>query len=432
MGGLVSFYLLKFSTDVLLIAPGVMGLIFGASRIWDAVSDPLAGYWSDRTRSRWGRRRPWLALAALPLGIAFVGVWAPPRGLSGPQLAAWMAAGVMLYFSAQTALAVPHASLGAELSADHHERTRIFAGRMLFEVTGFFLASAGLYLLERTADARAVAGWLALAASLGTLALTVASAARVRERPEHQGRGGRSPYASFGDVFRNPHARLLLGVFFLETLGFTTMITALPFATQYVLEMQGQASILLGSAVVVMVASVPLWLRLSRRLGKRNLYLATLALRAVAFGAMFLTPPGAWLPTLLGVIAIGSAYAGGNMLGPSMKADVIDYDEYRTGERKEGAYFATWSFAMKSGAGAAVALTGFALELGGFRANLEQTADAALAIRGLFAGAPCLCYALAAGSLLRFQLDERSHAALQAAIAERARAGRRVRPSVVP
>jgi GPH family glycoside/pentoside/hexuronide:cation symporter len=122
MGGLVSFYLLKFSTDVLLIAPGVMGLIFGASRIWDAVSDPLAGYWSDRTRSRWGRRRPWLALAALPLGLAFVGLWAPPRGLSGPQLAAWMAAGVMLYFTAQTALAVPHASLGAELSADHQMR----------------------------------------------------------------------------------------------------------------------------------------------------------------------------------------------------------------------------------------------------------------------------------------------------------------------
>jgi GPH family glycoside/pentoside/hexuronide:cation symporter len=122
----------------------------------------------------------------------------------------------------------------------------------------------------------------------------------------------------------------------------------------------------------------------------------------------------------MGVLAIASAYAGGNMLGPSMKADVIDYDEYRTGQRKEGAYFATWSFVTKGGAAAAIALTGVALELAGFRANEQQTADAAPAIRGVFAGAPCLCYALAAGLILRFRLDARDHAELRAAIAARA------------
>ena len=72
MGALVSIYLLKFSTDVLLIAPGLMGALFGFSKLWDAVSDPLAGYWSDRTRSQLGRRRPWMIAGAAPLGLAFV------------------------------------------------------------------------------------------------------------------------------------------------------------------------------------------------------------------------------------------------------------------------------------------------------------------------------------------------------------------------
>ena len=86
---LLSVYLMKFATDVLLIAPGVMGLLFGLSRIWDAVSDPLAGYLSDRTHSRLGRRRSWLLAAALPLAAGILMLWSPPASLSGTSLTVW-------------------------------------------------------------------------------------------------------------------------------------------------------------------------------------------------------------------------------------------------------------------------------------------------------------------------------------------------------
>ncbi len=88
---LVSMYLMKFSTDVLLIAPGVMGLIFGISRIWDGISDPLAGYFSDRTETRIGRRRPWLLASLVPIVVVFLMMWSPPRMLTGSALVAWMA-----------------------------------------------------------------------------------------------------------------------------------------------------------------------------------------------------------------------------------------------------------------------------------------------------------------------------------------------------
>ena len=88
---LVGLYVMKFSTDVLLIAPAVMGLIFSISRVWDAISDPIVGYLSDRTASRLGRRRTWLLGSVIPIGLVFVMVFAPPEGLSGGSLVVWMA-----------------------------------------------------------------------------------------------------------------------------------------------------------------------------------------------------------------------------------------------------------------------------------------------------------------------------------------------------
>ena len=113
---LIGLFVMKFSTDVLLIAPAAMGLIFSASRIWDAISDPLAGYLSDRTKSRLGRRRSWLLASILPITGTFIMVFAPPQSFEGGWLTAWMAVAIIGFYSAMTVFFVPHLSLGAELS----------------------------------------------------------------------------------------------------------------------------------------------------------------------------------------------------------------------------------------------------------------------------------------------------------------------------
>ena len=425
-GSLISMYLLKFSTDVLLIAPGLVGLLFGIARIWDAISDPIAGYWSDRTRTRLGRRRPWLIAAALPMGLVFAGLWSPPASLDGGALVLWMGAGILLFYTAQTAVSVPHLALGAELTRDYHDRSRVFGVRQLLEFAGILLAAGALSLMELADDRRGAAAAVALVGAAATVALVLVTAARTRERPDHQGRGARRAGAAFRDVLRNPHARVLLAVFFLDQLGFAILITMLPYLTEYLLGEQGTTGIYVASAIGTALVFYPIWIPLSRRFGKRNPWIAANAIKAAGYGLLFFIGPGDRGLILIATVLIGSVQGAAGILGSSIQADVIDWDEVRTGERKEGAYFALWNMATKAAAGFAIVFAGFLLDAAGFRPNAEQGASTLLAIRGLTAGLPFAFAGLTTVLLLRFRLDARAHREIRAALASSARPTHRV------
>ena len=403
MENLIGFYLLKFAADVLLVAPGTMGLLLGAARFWDAFSEPLAGSWSDRTHSRLGRRRPWLLAAPLPLAAGFAALWSPPL-LHGPAQIAWLGAALLLFVAAQSAFQVPHLALAAELTSDAHDRNRIFAGRTAFQLSGVLLAAIALGALERAPAPRAAATGVALAAGVVTAALAAFAVWRLREPADHRGRGAASPWRAFGDVLRNPHARRLLAVVFLEAIGFATMTTSMAFATEYLFGRKGATSLLLGGALVAMLVSVPAWLALARRYGRQRLWLASLLGRSAAFGALLVLPGERWSVIVGGMVVIGALFACGTMFGPAVKADVIDDEERRSGERKEGTFFASWNLAQKGAEGLAIALAGVVLELSRFAPNAAQDPGALLGIRMLFAGLPCLFYAVAAALLAGFSL----------------------------
>lgn len=241
----------------------------------------------------------------------------------------------------------------------------------------------------------------------------------LRERPEHQGRGGDSPHAALRDVFRNPHARRLLSVWFVNALGTGVLGILAPYLTQYVLRRPDLTGWVPAFFVISSVASIPFWVWLSRRFGKREVWVVALFGTSLFFGATFFVQPG--VVTLLCVLMIGAgASVGcGQAIGPSMLADVIDYDEYRTGQRKEGAYSAAWGFALKVAFGFVIMLTGFALQLSGFQPNIEQTPTAELTLRGLFAGAPFVAALRGALLLRRFSLTRAERARIRGELAQR-------------
>ena len=419
---LILFYLLKFATDVLLIAPAAMGAIFMAGRIWDAVSDPVAGYWSDRTRTRLGRRRPWLLASALPIGLAFVMIWSPPASLTGAGLVTWMAVAVLGFYSAMTILIVPHTSLGAELTTSYHDRTRVFGVRQVAWYLGMFLTLLSLWALTASEDPRSLVSGLAVAAAAGTALLIATTALRLHERSEFQGRGGRKPYRAFADVLRNPHARLLLVVYLVESCGGATVGVLTIYFSEYVLGTPHLTTFYIGAYIVCATASIPAWVALSRRVGKKGLWCLAMSATGVLFGATFLLGRGDAAGLLVIAALLGVAAGSGNVIGPSIQADVIDWDEWRTHERKEGAYFAAWNFVFKMATGLTLGITGFVLQATGFEPNVEQEESARFAIRALYGLFPLACYAMAALLLLRFDFNEEEYAAVRAEIDSRGEA----------
>jgi Na+/melibiose symporter-like transporter len=429
---LLALYVMKFSTDVLLIAPAIMGLIFSVSRIWDAISDPLVGYLSDRTTTSLGRRRTWILFSFVPIAIGFYAVFAPPFSLSGDALSWWMAASIIGFYSAMTIFFVPHMALGAELSNDYHERSRLFGLRHAFYTFGSILSLATMQLLlneefREGGDVRAMAEEYALYAVVAMSVLVLYAVVYLRERPEFQGRLSSSPTSAFRDVWQNPHARLLVIVTFIENVGSSAIAVLTLYVTQYVVGAPLWAPFIILAYMLPSTASVPMWLPLSRRFGKIKVWIVGMALYGLSFGGMFFLPFLDTVDARLTLIIVMAAFAGlaagcGGTIGPSVQGDVIDYDEYKTGERKEGSYFAVWNFTYKSALGFMLLLTGFVLEASGFVPNQPQTMTVQISMVTLYGALPLLCYIIGAVMFSRFKLTEQEYSVIRAELDRRAAA----------
>lgn len=420
MGVMFAVYLMKYATDVLLIAPATMGVLLAAARLWDGVTDPLVGYLSDRTRSPIGRRRVWLYASALPAAIGIVMIWSPPAGLGGVHLVVWMAVALLVYETASTAYMIPHGALGMELTPHYHERTRLFGYAHMIGFIGSLLGMAVLQLMIMAEDKRGFAHDLALIAGVAVFAAVVVTTRFLPERPEYQGRGQPNPLRSVTDVFRNPHARLLLVVFAIETYGIASIMTLTPYLVAYVFPLEALLVAVMMTYAVPQVAFTPLWMWLARRFGKQRAWTAALLLSSIPFVCFyFLAEPGItfWVLTFLCGLLAGC----GAVVEPAIQADVVDYDEFTTGDRKEGAYLAVWNLVRKCSSSLCALISGLVLQYAGFEPNQIQSDETVHAIRGIFGLLPAGCYLVGGLLFMRFRFNEAEHRAVRAALDRRRR-----------
>jgi len=385
----VQFYFLKFATDVLLLPPAMVGVVFAVMKLWDAASNPLVGSWSDRTRSRFGRRRPFLFGALVPLAIGFIMLWSPPGALGPTGLMLWSSAALFVFFSAFALYTIPHAALGAEMSPDSHERTRLFGVRQISFTLGILLAFAGIQMAMTAAVPRETAASMAIPTSLLAAAVLLITPLVVRERTAVPA-GGESLWTGLRDVVANRPARILLFVWFVENLGVGAVGTMAPYIAEYLLRRPDIVGILPATYVISGVLTIPIWVRISRSAGTRDTWMIAMLLAAASFGGMMFVGAGDLTLLMLLLVVAGSAMGCGSVLSSSIMADLIDVDEHRTGERKEGVYSASMNFALRIGNSLATAVSGLVLSMAGFLPNAEQSAESLLGIRILFAGLPCL------------------------------------------
>jgi len=408
-----ALYLMKFSTDVLLIAPAMMGVLFFAARLWDAFSDPMAGFLSDRTRSRHGRRRSWMFAAPIPIGIGVVMLWSPPLGLGSAWMVVWMAAALFIYETASTAFHIPHGALGVELSPNYHERTRIYGYGHLVRAVGLIGGMGIFWLLENADDPRGLAPPLFIGLAALLVVLLLRSTWGVPERADFQGRGSDHPFRALLDVARNPHARLLLIVYAVETFGTSSILLLMPYMTEYVLDLPGQTSRLIVLYLVPQFVLTPVWIQLGKRIEKKRMWLVAMVVMACAFFALFFIQDGTSILLYIVPPILGAAGGCGAVAAPSIKADIIDFDEYLTGQRKEGTYLAVWNLVRKSAAALPALFTGIVLQIADFQPNEVQSEETRFALRAIFGLSPAACYAFGAFVFARFRFNEREQAEIR-------------------
>jgi len=406
--------LLRYLTDFYGLAAGLAASLIAASKLYDVFADVAMGVVSDRTKSRWGRRRPYLILGVLLLAISIVAIFAAPSFASQQQRVWYMGAILVFYASAYSVFNVPYMAMPGEMTRNYHERTDLMSWRVYAVGASILLATfCGPLLLDFFGSgARAYGGMALVFAPIVILAGVVtfygtAKAPSTKRLPTHF---TFSQQLSSG-LSNRPFVVLMLIKFVtLLSLGIQSIF---PFFFQRIL---GAPNSVLGTYFLfqsgMMILTPGVWLWVSRRIGKRNTFMAAMALSLPAWMSWQLAAHGEALALvyLRGVI-IGASGSGVILMGQSMLPDTMEYDHLRTGLRREGIFAALYTTVEKLSGAVGVALVGAILGAYGYvqsrGAAVEQPASALGAIRFTMAWIPAIIQVAGMLALLGYSLDER-------------------------
>jgi GPH family glycoside/pentoside/hexuronide:cation symporter len=405
----------KFYTDVIGVNIAWVGSILLFVRIFDAFTDPFLGVVSDRTRTRFGRRRPYILVGGFCLALAMLLLFVPPQ-LSAGQAKIWFTATLFALFLFWTVVTVPYEALGPEMTSDYNERTTLFAVRDGLLIAGTLVAAAAPAVIEALMDAggsgdreRRKFLWIALMYAPLLIGSTLWCVYRVRERAaagrHHAGpRGGRNLRA----ILRNRPFIILLVSYTISAIGSNLPATLILYYVEYVLE-STNANLFLFMYFAAGIAMLPVWIKLAGRFGKKNAWLASMAINTCAFsGVFFLGAGDEWLYGVL-VVVSGLGFGATLALPSAIQADVIDYDEYLTGRRQEGWYIGVWSVVKKLTAAVGVGAGLTILGAVGYTPGTAQPPEVITALKVLYALVPCLCNMAAFGIALTFPISEETH-----------------------
>jgi GPH family glycoside/pentoside/hexuronide:cation symporter len=382
---LIGFYALKYITDVTLLVPALAGTALLVGKIWDAVIDPFIGFLSDRTKSKLGRRRPWMLGGTVSLVFLMVLMFTNPHIQGQGWLFAWIVCVYCLMVTAYSVINIPYGALTPELSPDYDEQTTLNAYRMSFAVVGTF-CGAGLALMIVGMFTNVDTGWMVMGAVMGGIVsatalitiVTVKEPARAPAEAAEQ-KGFLKTYAA---ALKNKPFMIALITYALHMCGTSVIMAALAYYFDYIYSGAGNMQIALGCLLVPALACIPLWTVISKRIGKRLAYNLGMALFAVAVILFFILGDGRGPIVIYVCMFFGGIGFSTNYVMPfAIIPDTVELDYAENGVRREGAFYGLWNLIQQIGQAFGNALTGWTLALFGYVANVDQTATAKLGIR---------------------------------------------------
>lgn len=384
------------------------GLILLGARIIDVISDPIVGVLSDRYKTRWGHRKPWIFFGALLAGFALVRLFQPPIDVTATYLFVWA---IVLYIG-WTLIAVPYTAWGAELSDDYDQRSKITGAREGLTLIGILAAGAIPALTTSIgwteAEGLSAISWLAIVVGAPAIAIMLLWLPEPdisgRQAPQQRMTWASTKYALAIISSNKPFVRLLSAWFI------NGMANGIP-AALFLLYLEyglgadaGQRSILILAYFLSGVLSIPVWLKVSNRIGKHRAWCWAMVLTCIAFACVpFLSPGDLAIFTAICIVT-GTGLGADLSLPPALQADVIDFDRLRSGKARAGLFFALWSMSTKMALALAVGITFPVLELLGFTTDSENSLTTLWSLSVIYAWVPVVLKIVAIASIWTFPI----------------------------
>lgn len=426
-----------FLTNVVGLGPGLAGGLWLVGRLWDAINDPIVGSLSDRLDSRWGRRRPFLLLGAVPFALTFFLMFVVPPFESRSALVVYFGVVFLLYDTLYTIVNVPYLALVPELAEGYDDRSSLTGWRIAFSFLAQLVTAGGFKLLAEHVftpwfggGPEAIRMGYALAAGLWALSMAlplVVLALTIREPEETRPvQSPIRPVKDFKEVFRNKPFRLAALIYLLcFTTGDIILIVFVRYLIDYVQLKPGLDNLVLALVLGTSLLSIPFVLALMRRTDKRTAYLIGIGFMVGVLLVGAFMPVGGGNRIFLGVVPAGIGFAAMSIIPWAIVADVVEVDELQTGERREGLYTGYLVFLRKFATGVLVFGVGQLLSATGYISSntgslfIEQPAAALDVMHLLITLLPAITLGLSLLLAWRFPIDREAYEEIHRELEER-------------
>ena len=434
----ISLWLLIYLTDVAGLSPQVAALAIVIGRVWDAVTDPVMGWITDHTKSRWGKRRPYLLFGAIPYALAYFSLWVVPGFEKEVFSFAYVTVALVVFNTCLTVVFVPYTSLTAAITNDYNERTSITGYRMFCSQSSFLIGAAipsalvmffssvdgsallrdiGAYDLFGSWAGTARTGYFIMAIIFALIMIasiwTTFLGCRERDTEEEEPDPNQTPltYASsiLDELQGNRPFRLSVLILLLTNCATAFIAVNLAYYIQYVLKITSHQTNIVSFLFVVAIIMVPIWVSVAKKFGKVETYRVTMLCLVAVLCMLPFVKEGDVTFTYIVAGMAGLFYSAALLLPWAIVPDVVEFDQLKTGKRREGLFYGGTTFSYKLATAIAVFASGSILEWAGYIANQDQTTTVVATIQNIIGPLPALILVFSVYLSLYYPLTAEKH-----------------------
>ncbi|MBN1573046.1 MAG: MFS transporter [Deltaproteobacteria bacterium] len=427
---IIGIYYLHYLTDVMLISPALAGVAFFVSKIWDAVTDPMMGYISDRTRTRFGRRRPYFLFGIVLIFISFFLMWYPVDFDLEKHRFIYILIAYIFFSTVITMVMIPYNALAAELTLDYNERTSLTTYRIIFSGISSLICAVLPFEIVKFFPDNERSGYIVMAVAFGLFFAIpfIATFLTTREREEFQKEP--TPFnfrRSYVEPFFAPTFLNVLLMYLFSFVAIDAVMSIVIYFMKYYMMRLGETDYVLGTILVLQVLVIPIYSWVSKKTSKKTSFIISALIWLVVMGfSYFITPelPKEAIYVFGGLVGLGTG--GIVIMIYSIFTDVPDVDELYTGERREGIYSGLFMFARKMSSAVGIFLISQIIDRTGYIKPVEgivdgkevlieqaQTPEFIMVLKLIFALIPVLFLALSAYNAFRYKLTPSLHARIK-------------------